>query len=712
LTRQGNTVIPVHKDMKVRLIITSAAVLLAALLLYLFILRSGNESGERFEPSEWEKMVETQLDRNLENYFSKGELPEGQEKEFIIWAFEKNGVKIEAFIRRHARNVPNLPWHLSDASWDMVRKGEQETGMRILSLARDLYPNNPDVLGITGIIAYLGGDRANARLFLEEAESWRSNRPIVDFYLGGLLVMSDTTADRTRGKAILMDLLKGADTELRELSGLTLISNINIPMIKEDLEAIYSLLEKNEVFYYGNPNLPPDVLRVMINRLVPHFPERALDVADLLLKYPNTNVEDLIGVIRLCQAMGLTEKARTHLAALQSNASFMSLINGDKRLEQMLAVEAFLEEKHFEGLAMVEAIVTDPGLEAQRVQEMFKNIVSSQPPMSAETEVLKLYLKVPAVDPATSIGVLNRLRQIAPLGEKEWIAHAIEHLMEKDPIRVGGWLTEINAGEAVIEALGDGISGLSPDEASVLINAYIAIGDLENAHRALQEGKGLVDPVVAAYHRARLLLQEDKKDEAIEYWEAAHQGIIGSNRFPLIKDLGMLAMQLDQPVHAMQSLYTALTAGIPFSQQEAGRLTGLTLKYGNLRQTIRVAEYLERNYPAVDLHKNNLAYFKFLAEEQVDESVEVMRSLVEAYPDIPQYRLTLALGLVKAGRTNEANRLLKSTNIDWKETSTRGLLIYAVVLAASDQRTVAEGLLQNLDTSILIPEEMALLESL
>jgi tetratricopeptide (TPR) repeat protein len=217
--------------------------------------------------------------------------------------------------------------------------------------------------------------------------------------------------------------------------------------------------------------------------------------------------------------------------------------------------------------------------------------------------------------------------------------------------------------------------------------------------------------VSSAFLQSQIFAQQDRIDEAIEFWKEAYQGVVGTNRFPLMKNLGLLALQLDQPVNAMQSLYTAFSAGIPFNEIQAGKLIGLTMEYGSLRQAIQVADYLAGRFSDSPVHQNNLAYFRFLAEEQVEESVEVMRGLVEEYSDIPQFRLTLALGLVKSGRSNEANRLLKSTNINWQETSTRGLLIYCVVLAASDQQTLAQGLLQSLDTEVLIPEEKALLES-
>jgi tetratricopeptide (TPR) repeat protein len=342
---------------------------------------------------------------------------------------------------------------------------------------------------------------------------------------------------------------------------------------------------------------------------------------------------------------------------------------------------------------------------------VFKSILASELPLSVEGPFLKLYLKLPVDNVPTSISVLSRLVKIEPLETADWIDYAIRNLLEKDPVLVGSWLTDVDASEAVIGTLSAKLPAISPDECLILVNAYLSEEDAAQAQATLDATKGLLDPVVEAYLLSQILLLNGDREGAIVYWDEAHQGLLGSNRFPMMKNLGILALKLDQPVNGMQSLYTALTAGIPFSQQLAGQLIELTLKYGSLRQSTQVAEYLANTYSDSVIHKNNLAYFKFLAEEQVEENVEVMRELVDGYPDVPQFRLTLALGLVKAGRTNEANRLLKSTDINWDTTSTRGLLIYAVVLAASDQRTLSEGLVQNIDMDELIPEEKALLEA-
>jgi tetratricopeptide (TPR) repeat protein len=697
--------------MKFRIFRIIATALAGSLIISLAFSGCGKKNAEEVEASKWDNLAEEQLTKNLDRYFSSGVLPEGNEKAFLVWAFKNNAEKVEEYSRKYAQGVSNLPWYMSDGAWDMVKEGDVENGLKMLTLAQELFPNDPDVLGITGIITYLRGDSDNARKFLEEAESWRANRPIVDFYLGGLLVSSESAADRARGKAILMKLVGGNDAELRELSGLTLLTNPGVPMIVEDLDLIYASLVEDSVFRADNPNLPVEALRVIINKLARQRPEEAMKLADLLLGNPNVNVEDMIGIIRLGQALKLTEKSGDLLNQLEQNDAFMKLLEEDNRLEELGAIQDFMEESHESGMESLRVIVASPESDAVVLQRSFKTILNNELPISVEGELLKLYLEMPVFHVPTSLNILSRLIQVEPLESETWVAYAIEELLAKDFVRVGGWLTGVDASGAIIKALSTRDTQLTPNEALILINAYISDEKLEQAEVALQESKGLIEPIMDSYFMAQILAGKGEKEEAFVYWKEAQQAVLGSNRFPLMKNLGILALQLDQPVNAMQTLYTAFSAGIPFTQAQAGELIQLTLQYGNLRQAISIADYLAQQFPDSPVHINNLSYFKFLTEEQVEESVEAMRKVVDDYPELNQFRLTLALGLVKAGRTNEANRLLKSTDIDWDKTSTRGLLIYAVVLAASGQESVAEGLLQNLDLEVLIPEEKALLEA-
>ncbi|MFO7725165.1 MAG: hypothetical protein R6V45_06405 [Oceanipulchritudo sp.] len=704
--------------MKFRVLLISIAVLLALLAIgFGFIWKTDSDS-RKLVFSDWESYSDEQLDKTLESVFSASRLPEGRETALLSWLFANHPERAERLIRERENDISGLPRHLSDTALALFRAGGQQSAVEIMRLARDLYPNDPDVLGIMGIIAYLGGSREEARRYLEQAESWGQNRPLVDFYLGGILVLSDSTADQTRGKTLLMERVRGIDEELKELSGLTLLTSTKVPLIGEDIIFVYTNLDEAGVFRPDNENLNADALRIITNKLVSVLPEEALETAELLLQYPGADFTDELGMIQLAQSQGNPGRAAPYIEALEERPDRLDSPEAARRFARLRMVQLFLEESHEAGLVQLEEIIENPEMDTVALQESFQSVLQSDLPMDVERQVLQAYLEMPSLSVNNSLQVLARLTSLSPLREKEYVAWAMENLFERNPLAVGSWLSGIEATGVLIEALED-LPALTPDQAVLLINTYLQEEEPELAQSVLDASRSAeragsaaeMDPAVRAFLQSNILIQQGERERAAEFWEESHQAVMGSNRFPLLKNLGFLALEMDQPVNALQSLHTALAAGIPFTPEQAGQLLQLTLEYGNLQQSIEVAEYIARLQPDAPAAKNNLAYFQFLAESSVEESVEVMRELVEEYPDIHQFTLTLALGLIKSGRTNEANRLIQGTNIDWNDTSNRGRLIYAVVLAATDQRVVADGLIQSLDMEEFIPEERALLEA-
>ena len=695
--------------MKARVILIPIAVLISAIVIFFVVFKNDAPVSDSLDVGKLGEMSEGEQDKILEKAFSQGALPVGRETDLLVWAFTERPESTQALLKAHSREFPKLPRQLSDAALELFKMKNTDAGLSALSTARELYPNDPDVLGVTGVIAFLGGRPLDARQFLEEAESWRQHRPLVDFYLGGILILSESAADKTRGKNLLMRVVNGNDPEFRELAGLSLLGNGNIPMIREDIEKVFNTLSEDSVFRTENPNLSAEVIRVLLNRIVPYMPNEALSLADLLIKYPGSSDEDRLGVIQLAQRLGNTGKAEEYLSTLDEENRFEEGSEAAMRLERIKAVQLIMGQQFEQGLqAVQEILATQPNSPA--IQNLFESVMAFELPLEIERALLRSYLDLPVASVRSSLSVIARLIEIDPLGEDQWIEYATENLLHREPVRVGQWLTTIGAAEKIISSLSSKAEK-SSNEYLLLVNSYLEVEDPENALAALKLSQQDIDPTVVAYLKARILAQQEKDAEAFDYWKDAYQGATTGKTFPLLKNLGILAINLNQNVSALQALYTAFSSGIPFSSAEAGELLNLTLKYGNLQQSIEVTQYLVEKNPGEAGYLNNLSYFQFLAEEKVEDAVEKMRTIVEASPDVPEFRLTLALGLLKTGRINEADRLIQSTNVDWNKMGTRGQMIYAAVLAATEKRVLAEGLIQNMDLEELIPEEKALLEA-
>jgi hypothetical protein len=683
------------------------AVAAFAILVGIVIIQQvGREEGD-YTLSEFQDVSSEQLREKIEWVFRESRLPKGEEVEFLTWLFEAHAQLADDVVRVYGRNVPGLARFMSETSWQLLEKQNTNAAVIVAGTAATTFPNNPEVQGIRGIINVLAGRQELALRFLEESALRQPDNPRVNFYLGGLLVMSEKISDRTRGKTLLMNVLESDADELSKLSGFILLSNLEIPLIESEIRQIFEKIEEADAFRTDNPDFNSDALRNILTRLVPVLPDDALNVADILLTLPESTRGDTFATIELAQQLGLTDKADDLLERLEVPEEEDGAIY--RRFMRIQAVQLIAQEKFAEGIDIILRQTESDTQDYAALIQTMNQALNMDLPIAEEVRLLKGYLELPIEDPARSVAVLRRLVEIDPLREDQRIEYARTKLLQLDPILVGQWMMERGASEAVLEALRKEDGSLTESEYMVLIEASLANNALDQAQKFLEESRSQLSPTVSNFLQCRILSLQGEPDEAFHFWMLAHDSALMGNDYQLLKNLGFIALELNQRQNALQSMYNAFDSGIPFTIEQAQQLLQLTLEMGTLAQTLPVAEFLATRNPDNPTHQNNLAYFNFLAEKDVDASVDIMRELIDDYPDIYQFRLTLALGLIKAGRTNEASRLVQTTNINWQEAGTRGQMIYAVVLAATNQRVVAEGLVSNLDKSSLLPEERALL---
>jgi tetratricopeptide (TPR) repeat protein len=689
----------------VAILLAGMAVLLALLMFNPF----RPSIPETFDPAQVEAMTPARQQALVESLLKSETLTLEEGKRIVAWGYVNQPGHLVASLQETGARMRLMPRILSEVALDMLRDGEPENAVALRNLARRLYPNDPHVLGVSGIFEFLAGNTAEARRLLEQAESWRQDIPLVNFYLGAVLNQSTASADRTRGKTLMMRVVNGKDPELSELAGLAILTNPDVPVLAVEFQQILAIFEALSVLRPDNPNLNVDILRILANSAIRHAPEKALPLTDLLFEFPGTTVEDQLATVQLAQNAGELAVSRKMLADLDANA--LKNAESGPLLARLSAIQDMLDGRHAEGLARFRELAQTQPAEP-RLHEAFRIVLEAGDiPLEAERELLRTYLNLPIESIPLSLAVLSRLMEIEPLKEQEWTDYVAQKLLPREIDLSARWLARFEQSGKVIEVL----EGVRPDaerDATIaLAEAYLAQRQLDQATELMRESGGRLSPALFEYYHSRIALRAGDTAAAFERWQAAHNAAVGSSDFPLLQNLGFLALELDQPVNAMQSLYTAFSSGIGFNLPQLGQLMNLTLRHGNLAQTIRIAEVLREQYPDQPVHRNNLAYFRFLAQQDVENSVEVMRDLVDDHPDVAQYRLTLALGLLRLGRHNEAKRLLDSTRIDWERTSTQGQVIYAAVLAANQQQVVASGLIQNIDLSSLIPEERALIQS-
>lgn len=635
-----------------------------------------------------------------------------QEKvDLLEWAYVNSSDFASTLVEENTLQIQDYPELLSRVAYELLNSGQPKLGIDILASARKTHPNDPHVLGVTGYAAFLVGRKDEAKEFLNQAESWQQKIPLVDFYLGGLLSQSADAADRSRGKALLLRVVRVDDPELGELAGFSIISNIEVPVIAGEFKEVFEYLSDRGAFRTNNPNLNSPILRTLLNRSIQLYPEAAMTFGELLLEYPGHVEADSLVFAQVAQGFGEVDRAGELIKDLRQAHAPDEDSNEARLINRLEAIQLLLTGQLDESIEAFEKIVqVNPG--DPDLPRVMQNMRAVEMPISIEKRYLALMLKLENTGVPISLSVLQRLLEIDPIREDDWKAYAAEQLLQEDPGMVSAWLLNNGGATRVIESLRPGIESADENSAVSLVEAYLLEGQPEEAKQVLLQSVDRINPATYAYLGSRVFHALGDNEMAYEKWEESHNAAMASDAYPIVKNLGLLALDLGQPVTALQSLYSALNAGIPFSERQSQTLLDLTLRFGTLRQSIKVAQFLNDTFSSNPVHKNNLAYFKFLAEEEVDSHVAIMRELSDQYPEITHYRLTLALGLLKVGRKNEAARVIQSTSIDWAEADSRAQLIYAVILSANDQRVVAEGLVRNIDLDGLILEEKALLETM
>jgi len=687
--------------------ISLAGLLIIALIGGVVVLFPGDQAAA-LDVSEWENLSASEIESAITPLLSRDELSPEQVVAALTWLFLNQPDLGDTLLGKYAFSVSGMPTRIGDAAWQLIQNGEATASMRLLSTGRELFPNSPRVLSMLGIVNIFADRPIEARQFLEEAYRWDAEDLLTNYYLGGLLIQSTSISDRARGKTAMWKVLRSADPRLSELAALLLLTNEDVPLIQTEFLEILDVLEERDALRPENENLSADALRFILNRLVRVFPEEALPIGEVLVDFPGSSLDDRLGVVELAQNEGQADMS----------GEFLDTINADEipadselalRYERARAIQAIATDQVDGGVDRLLGQI-EKGVEPDLLRQAIERALRFDISLEAEVALLRGFLQLPVENPLISLRVLRRLSSIAPLRESDFHQYAIDNLLPFAPTEVSQWLASRGRAALAVEAL-DALNENGMETQLARVESFLAMDDTASAQTALTASWSLFSPALAHYLQARIHFQNNNLEEAVNHWiEARDAAAVGSD-FQLLRNLGFLALELEQPMNALQSIYTAFTSGIPLNEGEVLSLLELVIEYGTLAQAMVVCEHLASAYPDRAVYQNNLCYFNFLAEESVEESVEVMRDLVEDYPDINQYKLTLAFGLLKAGRTNEASRLIQSSPIDWDEAGTRGQLVYAAVLAASDQRLAAEGLIQNLDTDSLLPEERALLES-
>jgi len=136
--------------------------------------------------------------------------------------------------------------------------------------------------------------------------------------------------------------------------------------------------------------------------------------------------------------------------------------------------------------------------------------------------------------------------------------------------------------------------------------------------------------------------------------------------------------------------------------QELARLYERTGRIDRLVETLRDAREAFPDSPEI---RSDLLYFGFLRGDAPNDALEEARKLFEARPETLAYRMTYALGLLRAERVGEAVRLIDGLPVNWFEVRPRWRLIAAAALAGEGYAGAARKFLETIAAEDLLGPE-------
>ena len=667
---------------------------------------------EVFEHSAWEQSTAAEKGDLFTEILETGILPPGHEIPLLKWYFIEGfsgaGAGEEALEK--IKDTPRLPRHLKRTALELVEKGETAAAQRSMEFALGTFPHHSAVLEAHGILLARAGRTDQARDFLERASYLGQTGYLANFHLGGILLQSSRAVDRTRGKILLLGALEGDDPGMDLEIAISLFTNPRIHLTEDEIQQLYQILSENPFFNLNR--LTPEMMRIVIRRLQRAMPGKAYEFSKWLVESPRSTVEDRILHIRLARKSGNT-RAIAELLHAVSNEQDASLSSHDLQLVQIeKAISAAEDGRYAEAHKILHAM-TDSADENRSLPDALKAILSTALPPSEEEKFLKLYLELPVRNLPLRLHVLDRLLEIAPAEQEHWFQYAVDHLLDMDPVLVGAWLQRSGAGGVVLTRFQSvPAQQLTTGQLMALFNVLLEKGEAGKAKEILKDQRNDLQKGLLHLLQIHLLLVENRTGEAQKLWDKARDSILAEGEYHALKPLGALAFELNRPRDGFLVMMNALLAGVSFSEDQLRRINELALQHGTLKQAIYIANELLQLAPDDPLYKNNLAYFLYLEGNVTESSLNSMRALVEEHPEIIQYRLTLALGLLRSGQPLKAQKLLESNSFEWGNLSPQGQMIYAVVLAENGEQSVAKGLVSQLDAEEFLAEEKALLETL
>ena len=443
--------------------------------------------------------------------------------------------------------------------------------------------------------------------------------------------------------------------------------------------------------------------------------------------------------------------------AVQAAISFNNLTQADEWVEPLAGSDSSADDKSIESQLrwqqdrhdaaidlMRKSIAQDPSNHANAFLLARMLLVSGKPPEKAEAE--KILHDLGGNDDASGLKALEELSQLRDQDDatRQWVLGRLKsHPLLDDDGRFAMWDLEVLLGtpaQTVVKEATDLFKGTAADRRSAagrwlnnraaqqrtleLISQQDGMGDrnlLLVRLDALAKMKNwsevqteLNDPqiplpqAIVLLYRARAEHELGDATSSQADWTRAMGAATGDAQSMTV--IGQYALQMgayDQAERAFERL-----AQMP-GQAEAAYLALIQIvaQHGTTAQLRDTVLAMVNAVPKAAEPRNDWAYLSLLLNTDVDTAFAVAQGLETAHPELLAFRSTLALAYLRKNDPANALKVYQDFKVDWSTASPSWRMVHAVVESAGGNKAAAQSDAENINRTLLRPEEVTLLDN-
>lgn len=613
------------------------------------------------------------------------------------------------------KGVEHFEAHLSNADgtyldhfW-MIRYleklGRHESIPHHVEALLSLRPNDPHALLFAGRQAQRENRADDAARYLGKAHKLNKDDPEVTFYWAKLLAESSPSLHRLIAKSLLMQLAQGESAYSSDALFLLLENKGLFLYAGDDLVILPKLIHSPENLARLD-TLNNVTFRSIVERVALHFPEEGMRLYQKLIERTLGQKEDRMAFIQLGIAQKKWSEAEEQIQLLLMDEP------DDVELNILLA-RCQMNRTNGQEIAVgrLKRILAEQPDNLQVCQTLVQQLAQASSQSTVEASTVKalvdLLLAHPKAEPKQKLMAYQRWLEVKPQEKDTIIKDALHALASAiAPETIMQWLLSLKANERVLAHF---------DEQEVLLNSVLFEGyhqallnlkKFEQADSFFEKGRGLLGPVVASLRQCERYTMVGDKQQAMTHWREAF-GALEEGRHAVW--LAQLAYRLAEFEEVMKAYQRCAALGATLSSHDWIKFFTASVYTRQFDEAVSISVQALSAFPDEPIFRNNFAYLNLLMERDVEVLTEKMEALVEKYPQVSTYKMTLALGYFRMGNSNKALQLIENSRIDISEKNPSDRAIYAAILAANGKTQVAASMVRGIKKEQLIPWEYELI---